>query len=110
MDALETNYNKYISHLFDYSSRIAPRDTSVYFDCTNYYFETKCEDDDYIDEVTSELIKDRRKYEPSKEHSPDPLVEMIWTPLKFPFLRVLISVLIMNRLMLYPLNKNWYTC
>uniref|UniRef100_UPI0035E44616 IS1634 family transposase n=1 Tax=Ruminiclostridium cellobioparum TaxID=29355 RepID=UPI0035E44616 len=54
-----------------------PRDTSVcYFDCTNYYFEIESSDDDYIDEVTGEIIKGLRKYGPSKEHRPNPLVEM----------------------------------
>ncbi len=77
MDILEENYDEYISHLFNYSNRIVPRDTSVcYFDCTNYYFETECDDEDYVDEVTGEIIKDLRKYGPSKDHKPNPLVEM----------------------------------
>lgn len=77
MDILEQNYDEYISHLFHYSNRIVPRDTSVcYFDCTNYYFEIECNDDDYVDEVTGEIIKGLRKYGPSKEHRPNPLVEM----------------------------------
>ena len=54
-----------------------PRDTSVcYLDCTNYYFEVETYDDDYVDEVTGEIIKGLRKYGPSKEHRPNPLVEM----------------------------------
>ncbi len=77
MDILEENYDEYISHLFNYSSRIVPRDTSIcYFDCTNYYFETECDDEDYVDEVTGEIIKGLRKYGPSKNHKPNPLVEM----------------------------------
>lgn len=77
MDILEQNYDEYISHLFNYSNRIVPRDTSVcYFDCTNYYFEIESNDEDYVDEVTGELIKGLRKYGPSKEHRPNPLVEM----------------------------------
>jgi len=77
MDILEENYDEYISHLFNYSNRIVPRDTSVcYFDCTNYYFETECDDEDYVDEVTGEIIKGLRKYGPSKDHKPNPLVEM----------------------------------
>lgn len=77
MDILEANFDEYITHLFNHSSRIIPRDTSVcYFDCTNYYFETECEDEDYIDEVTGELIKGLKKYGPSKDHKPNPLVEM----------------------------------
>lgn len=77
MDILEQNYDEYISHLFNYSNRIVPRDTSVcYFDCTNYYFEVENSDEDYVDEVTGEIIKGLRKYGPSKEHRPNPLVEM----------------------------------
>ncbi len=77
MDILEQNYDEYISHLFNYSNHIVPRDTSVcYFDCTNYYFEIENDDEDYMDEVTGEIIKGLRKYGPSKEHRPNPLVEM----------------------------------
>lgn len=77
MDMLEQNYDDYIAHLFKHSQSVVPRDTSVcYFDCTNYYFETECEDDDYVDEVTGEYIKGFRKYGPSKQHKPNPLVEM----------------------------------
>lgn len=77
MDILAQNYDEYLSHLFNYSNRIVERDTSVcYFDCTNYFFESECNDEDYIDEVTGELIKGLRKYGPSKEHRPNPLVEM----------------------------------
>ena len=77
MDMLYQNYDDYIAHLFKHSQSIVSRDTSVcYFDCTNYYFETECEDDDYVDEVTGEYIKGFRKYGPSKQNKPNPLVEM----------------------------------
>jgi len=77
MDILEQNYDEYISHLFNYSNYIIPRDTSVcYFDCTNYYFEIEENDEDYVDEVTGEIIKGLRKYGPSKQNKPNPLVEM----------------------------------
>lgn len=77
MDILEDNYDAYINHLYKYSNNIVKRDISVcYFDCTNYYFETENCDQDIIDEVTGEIIKGFRKYEPSKEHKPNPLVEM----------------------------------
>lgn len=77
MDILADNYDSYISHLFQYSNNIVPRDTSVcYFDCTNFYFETEHADADFVDEVTGEIIKGFRKYGPSKEHRPNPLVEM----------------------------------
>lgn len=77
MDILAANYDTYLSHLFTNSSQIVKRDTSVcYFDCSNFYFEVESQDDDYVDEVTGELIKGFRKYGPSKEHRPNPLVEM----------------------------------
>ena len=77
MDILSDNYDEYIEHLFEISNSVVPRDTSVcYFDCTNYYFETEQEDDDFIDEVKGEIIKGLHKYGPSKEHRPNPLVQM----------------------------------
>jgi transposase len=77
MDILEQNYDEYICHLFKHSNSIVPRDTSVcYFDCTNYYFEIECDDEDYVDDVTGEILKGLRKYGPSKEHRPNPIVEM----------------------------------
>ena len=77
MDILESHYDEYLNHLLKYSKDIVARDTSVcYFDCTNYYFETETDDDDYVDDVTGEVIKGLRKYGPSKEHRPNPLVQM----------------------------------
>lgn len=77
MDILENHYDAYISHLFEKSGNIVRRDTSVcFYDCTNYYFETETEDEDYVDEVTGETIRGLRKYGPSKEHRPNPIVEM----------------------------------
>jgi transposase len=77
MDVLEPNYDAYLEHLFLNSGTIVKRNTSVcYFDCTNFYFETEEEDDVYVDEVTGEILKGLRKYGPSKEHRPNPLVQM----------------------------------
>lgn len=77
MDLMEAHYDEYISHLFEHSKDIVKRNTSVcYYDCTNFYFEIESPDDDYIDEVTGEIIKGFRKYGFSKEHRPNPLVEM----------------------------------
>jgi len=77
MDVLEGNYDSYLEHLFLNSGNIVNRDTSVcYFDCTNYYFESEGEDDDYVDEVTGEIHKGFRKYGVSKDHKPNPLVQM----------------------------------
>lgn len=77
MDLLKNHYDEYLSHLFERSNKIVKRNTSIcYYDCTNYYFETECEDEDYIDEITGEVLKGLRKYGPSKEHRPNPIVEM----------------------------------
>jgi hypothetical protein len=58
MDILQDNYDAYLNHLFRHSGDIVARDTSVcYFDCTNYYFETETDDEDYVDEVTGEPVK-----------------------------------------------------
>ena len=77
MDILIEHYDEYISHLFKKSQNIVKRDTSIcFYDCSNYYFEIETEDDDYVDEVTGETIKGLRKYGPSKEHRPNPIVEM----------------------------------
>ena len=77
MDVLEENSSAYLKHLFLHSSDIVKRNTAVmYYDCTNYYFECEQEDDDYVDEVTGEVIRGLRKYGCSKEHRPNPIVEM----------------------------------
>lgn len=77
MDLLQEHYDDYLSHLFEKSCNIVKRNTSIcFYDCTNYYFEIETDDDDYIDEVTGEMIKGLRKYGPSKQHQPAPLVEM----------------------------------
>ena len=61
MDILEKNYDEYLEHLFKNSSNVVKRDTSVcYFDCTNYYFEIEQEDEEYVDEVTGEILKGLR--------------------------------------------------
>lgn len=77
MDILKEHYDEYISHLYEKSCNIIKRDTSVcFYDCTNYYCEVETDDEDYVDEVTGEIIKGLRKYGPSKEHRPNPVVEM----------------------------------
>jgi len=77
MDILAKNYDDYLEYLFYQSNNIVKRDTSVcYFDCTNYYFEIEVDDEDYTDEVTGEVIKGLRKYGISKEHRPNPIVQM----------------------------------
>jgi len=77
MDLLEEHYNEYLAWLYKKSNSIVERDTSVlYYDCTNFYFECEKEDEDYIDEVTGEVISGLRQYGVSKENRPNPIVEM----------------------------------
>lgn len=53
------------------------RDTSsVYYDCTNYYFEISYNDTDLVDEFGNVLEKNYRKKGPSKEHRPEPIIQM----------------------------------
>ena len=77
MDLMEENFEGYIRHLYEYSSNVVKRNTSVcYYDCSNFYFEIESPDDDYVDEVTGEIISGFRKYGMCKEHRPNPIVEM----------------------------------
>lgn len=77
MDLLEEHYDNYLEHLYINSENIIKRNTSVcYFDCTNYYFESEDEDDEYVDEATGEILKGLRRYGPSKQHQPNPIVQM----------------------------------
>lgn len=77
MDLLEEHYNDYLAWLFKQSNTIVQRDTSVlYYDCTNFYFESEQPDEDIVDEVTGEIFKGMRQYGFCKEHRPNPIVEM----------------------------------
>ena len=77
LDVLCDNFDAYMEHLFVNSKNVVKRNTSVcYFDCTNYFFECEHEDDVYIDPVTGEIMRGLRKYGPSKEHRPTPIVQM----------------------------------
>lgn len=77
MDILNEHYDEYLTYLFDQSNNIINRNNSVcYFDCTNFYFEKETEDEDVIDEVTGEVFKGLLKYGHSKEHRPNPIVQM----------------------------------
>ena len=52
------------------------RDKVVFYDCTNYYFEIEDNDSDIIDKDTGEVIVGLRKSGKSKEHRPNPIVQM----------------------------------
>lgn len=77
LDILDRNSDQYLKHLFDNSENIVKRDTSVmYYDCTNYFFETEKPDDEIVDEVTGEIILGLRQFGISKENKTSPIVEM----------------------------------
>lgn len=77
LDILDRNSDKYLKHLFDNSENIVKRDTSVmYYDCTNYFFETETPDEEIVDEVTGEIILGLRQFGISKENKTSPIVEM----------------------------------
>ena len=77
LDILDRNSDKYLKHLFDNSENIVKRDTSImYYDCTNYFFETEKPDEEIVDEVTGEIILGLRQFGISKENKTSPIVEM----------------------------------
>ncbi|MFR5601602.1 MAG: IS1634 family transposase [Lachnospiraceae bacterium] len=52
------------AELYEASRRLVKRETGIlYYDCTNYFFETECQEG-------------LKQYGPSKEHRPNPIVEM----------------------------------
>ncbi len=65
-------------HLHNEISKQYGRDVSlVFYDVTNYYFETELPDEDIIDNITGEVIEyGLRQKGVSKEHRPEPIVSM----------------------------------
>lgn len=77
LDKLDEHYDEYIEELYAASTKVVKRDQSIaYYDCTNFYFEIECEDAEYVDEVTGEIITGLRFYGVSKENRPNPIAEM----------------------------------
>lgn len=78
MDILIANREEYLKWLYQKSNKVIRRDASViYYDCTNYYFETEQPDEEIVDEVTGEILSTGlRQYGVSKEHRPNPVAEM----------------------------------
>ena len=63
--------------VWENSQKIMNRNTRViFYDCTNYYFETEDNDKDYVDTETGEVVTGLRKRGKSKEHRPNPIVQM----------------------------------
>ncbi len=77
MDILYEHSTEYIEWLYRKSNKVIERNTSVmYYDCTNFFSETETADEDYTDPVTGEAITGLRQFGYSKEHRPNPIVEM----------------------------------
>lgn len=65
------------SWIWNHTKDTYNRDTSsVYYDCTNYYFEISYNDTDLLDEFGNIIEKNYRKKGPSKEHRPEPIIQM----------------------------------
>lgn len=64
-------------HLHEKVCKIVGRDSKLgYYDVTNYYFEIPYNDEDEYDNNGNLIKKGFRKKGPSKEHRPDPIVQM----------------------------------
>lgn len=55
---------------------IERRERAIYYDCTNFFFEIENNDRDRVDEESGEFIPGLRKRGKSKEHRPNPIVQM----------------------------------
>lgn len=76
LSVIASEFDSIQSELYKFSASIVPRGTGVlYYDCTNFYFETEAEDDIPNDEA-DEKETAARKYGHSKQHQPSPLVQM----------------------------------
>lgn len=64
-------------HLHAKVTELIGRDTQLgYYDVTNYYFEIPYNDEDIYDDKENLIEKGFRRRGPSKEHRPDPIVQM----------------------------------
>ncbi len=74
---LSGNLDMIQAEVYRHSLDILPRrDKVIFYDCTNYYFEIEDNDEDMVDVQTGEFIPGLRKYGKSKEHRPNPIVQM----------------------------------
>ena len=77
LSLLSGNIDIIQAEVYRNSLNILPRrDKVVFYDCTNYYFEIEDNDPDMIDKTTGEFIAGLRRYGKSKEHRPNPIVQM----------------------------------
>ena len=77
LDYFNSYKDEILSLIWNKTKDAYNRDTSsVYYDCTNYYFEISYNDEDLVDEEGNILEKGYRKKGPSKEHRPEPIIGM----------------------------------
>lgn len=77
LDKLDTLKEKLLLHLHKEVSRMTKREARlVFYDVTNYYFETDITDETVVS-VDGEILKEGlRRRGPSKEHRPKPIVQL----------------------------------
>ncbi len=78
MDLIEEHWDLIQSRLFYYSNKSKERDIHrLYYDCTNFFCETECEDCD-VGGKSKEWHEEHtlRKYGKSKENRPSPIVQL----------------------------------
>lgn len=76
LSVIAVEFDSIQSELYKFSSQVVRRKTGVlYYDCTNFYFETEQEDPVSNQEADGKDIA-ARKYGISKQHQPSPLVQM----------------------------------
>ena len=77
LDIISENSDYIQKRLYHNSLSAVRRDTTVlYYDCTNYFFEVEKPDPAVIDEKTGKTTTGLRQYGVSKEHRPNPIVQM----------------------------------
>ncbi len=74
---LDSHVNEYQKHLFENTKKGFSVSTDViYYDCTNFFCETDFSDDDILNDDGDIIQFGLRKYGYSKEHRPNPIVQM----------------------------------
>lgn len=80
LDILSKHSDEIVKAIYFNSEKIIDRNTSIlYYDCTNYYFETNEEDEDIkidINDPDSDIQYGMKKYGISKENRPNPIIQM----------------------------------
>lgn len=77
LSLITKNMDDLQAHLFKKTKQIISIDDSVlYYDCTNFYFETEVQDENVYDDNGDIIQWGFRRYGASKEHRPNPIVQM----------------------------------